>query len=44
MLVAIFLSSLLTLTGTPQLVLFALLPVVGGAVAERVSQRRSGNS
>lgn len=44
MLVAIFLSSLLTLTGTPQLILFALLPVIGGAVAERVSQRRSGNS
>ncbi|EJJ27248.1 hypothetical protein [Rhizobium sp. CF142] len=43
MLIAILLSSLLTLTGTPQLILFALLPVVGGAVAERVSQRRSGN-
>ncbi|MBB3311089.1 hypothetical protein FHT78_002833 [Rhizobium sp. BK196] len=44
MLVAILLSSLLTLTGTPQLILFALLPAAGGAVAERVVQRRSGNS
>lgn len=44
MLIAIFLSSLLTLTGTPQLILFALMPAVGGAVAERVVQRRSGNS
>ncbi len=44
MLIAIFLSSLLTLTGTPQLVLFALLPVAGGAVAERAVRRRSGNS
>ncbi|MBW9053629.1 hypothetical protein [Rhizobium mesosinicum] len=43
MLVAILLSSLLTLTGTPQLILFALLPAAGGAVAERVAQRRSGN-
>jgi uncharacterized membrane protein YeaQ/YmgE (transglycosylase-associated protein family) len=44
MLGAILLSSLLTLTGTPQLILFALLPVVGGAVVERVVQSRSGNS
>lgn len=44
MLVAILLSSLLTLTGTPQLILFALLPVAGGAVVERVVHRRSGNS
>lgn len=44
MLVAILLSSLLTLTGTPQLVLFAVLPVAGGAVVERFVQRRSGNS
>ena len=44
MLIAILLSSLLMLTGTPQLILFALLPVVGGAVVERVVQRRSGNS
>ena len=44
MLVAILLSSLLTLTGTPQLVLFALLPVAGGAVVERFVQRRSSNS
>ncbi|MBB3408920.1 putative membrane protein [Rhizobium sp. BK316] len=43
-LVAILLSSLLTLTGTPQLILFALLPVAGGAVVERFVQRRSGNS
>lgn len=43
-LVAILLSGQLMLTGTPQLILFALLPVVGGAVAERVVQRRSGNS
>lgn len=44
MLIAILLSNLLMLTGTPQLILFALLPVVGGAIVERVSQRRSGNS
>lgn len=44
MLVAILLSSLLTLTGTPQLILFAVLPVAGGAVIERLVQRRSGNS
>ncbi|MBB3657254.1 hypothetical protein FHX15_002486 [Rhizobium sp. BK650] len=44
MLVAILRSSLLTLTGTPQLVLFALLPAAGGAVIERLVQRRSGDS
>ena len=43
-LVAILLSSLLALTGTLQLILFALLPVAGGAVVERAAQRRSGNS
>lgn len=42
--VAILLSSLLTLTETPQLIFFALLPVAGGAVVERAAQRRSGNS
>ncbi|MBB3460102.1 hypothetical protein [Rhizobium sp. BK377] len=44
MLVAILLSSLLALTGTPQLIVFALLPAAGGAVLEHLVQRRSGNS
>ncbi|WP_164740508.1 hypothetical protein [Rhizobium chutanense] len=44
LLVALLISGLLTLTGTPQLVLFALLPVAGGAVVERVWHRRPDNS
>ena len=44
LLVALLVSGLLTLTGTPQLVLFALLPAVGGAVVERVCHRRPNNS
>lgn len=40
-LVALIISALLTLQGTPQLMLFALLPAIGGAIVERVSQRRS---
>ena len=44
LLVALLTSGLLTLTGTPQLVLFALLPAVGGAVVERVWHRRPDNS
>ena len=38
MLIAILLSSLLMLTGTPQLILFALLPVVGGHRAHLAEQ------
>ncbi|MGR8961722.1 hypothetical protein ACU8MP_12905 [Rhizobium leguminosarum] len=37
LLVAFLMSGLLGLTETPQLVLFALLPAVGGAVVERVA-------
>ena len=44
LLVALLISGLLTLTGTPQLVLFALLPAAGGAVVERVWHHRSDNS
>ncbi|MGR9136541.1 hypothetical protein ACU8MT_04815 [Rhizobium leguminosarum] len=44
LLVAFLMSGLLALTETPQLVLFALLPAVGGAVAERVCHRRHNNS
>lgn len=40
-LVALIISALLTLQGTSQLMLFALLPAIGGAIVERVSQRRS---
>ncbi len=40
-LVALIISALLTLQGTAQLMLFALLPAIGGAIVERVSQRRS---
>ncbi|RUL98612.1 hypothetical protein EEQ99_24395 [Rhizobium anhuiense] len=42
LLLALTISGLLTLQGTPQLMLFALLPAIGGAIAERVSERRSG--
>lgn len=41
LLVAFTISGLLALQGTPELILFALLPAVGGAIVERVSQRRS---
>ncbi|UVD58379.1 hypothetical protein NE852_09390 [Rhizobium sp. Pop5] len=41
LLVALTLSGLLTLQGIPQLMLFALLPAAGGAVVERVFQRKS---
>jgi hypothetical protein len=44
LLVAFLMSGLLALTETPQLVLFALLPAVGGAIAERVCRRRPNNS
>ncbi|MBY5462244.1 hypothetical protein [Rhizobium leguminosarum] len=44
LLVAFLVSGLLGLTETPQLVLFALLPAVGGAVVERVCHRRPNNS
>jgi hypothetical protein len=44
LLVAFLMSGLLALTETPQLVLFALLPAVGGAIAERVCHRRHNNS
>jgi hypothetical protein len=43
-LVALLISGLLMLTGTPQLMLFALLPAAGGAVVERVWHRRPDNS
>jgi len=42
LLLALTISGQLTLQGTPQLMLFALLPAIGGAIAERVSERRSG--
>lgn len=44
LLVAFLISRLLMLSETPQLVLFALLPAVGGAVFERVCHRRPNNS
>ncbi|MBY5437170.1 hypothetical protein [Rhizobium leguminosarum] len=44
LLVAFLMSSLLALTETPQLALFALLPAIGGAVVERVCHRRPNNS
>ncbi|MBX4931328.1 hypothetical protein [Rhizobium bangladeshense] len=40
-LIAFAISSLLTLQETPQLMLFALLPAVGGALAERLSRHRA---
>ena len=40
-LIALTISALLTLQGTPQLILFALLPAIGGAIFERVLQHRS---
>ena len=43
-LIAIVLSNLLDLTGTPQLPLFAGLPVLGGALSERFAQRSAGKS
>jgi len=42
-LVAFLMSGLLALTETPQLLLFALLPAVGGALVERVCRRRPNN-
>ncbi|MBY3176702.1 hypothetical protein HFO27_19025 [Rhizobium leguminosarum] len=44
LLVALLMSGLLALTETPQLMLFALLPAVGGALVERVCRRRPNNS
>jgi uncharacterized membrane protein len=38
-LLAVLLSSLFGLTGTLQLAAFGCLPVIGGAFAERYSQR-----
>ena len=43
-LAALLISGLLTLQGTAQLMLFALLPAFGGAIVERAFQRRSGKS
>ncbi|MCV9942141.1 hypothetical protein G9X68_14620 [Rhizobium sp. WYCCWR 11279] len=43
LLVAFLISRLLMLSETPQLVLFALLPAVAGAVVERVCHRRPNN-
>ncbi len=40
-LIAFAISSLLALQETPQLMLFALLPAVGGALAERLSPHRA---
>ena len=40
-LLAILLSGLFGLHGTPQLVLFGCLPALGGALFERYAQRRS---
>ncbi|MCH4545987.1 hypothetical protein MK632_09400 [Rhizobium changzhiense] len=44
LLVAFLISRLLMLSETPQLMLFALLPAVGGALVERVCHRRPNNS
>ncbi|MEH7877463.1 hypothetical protein V7798_08140 [Rhizobium laguerreae] len=44
LLVAFLMSGLSALTETPQLMLFALLPAVGGALVERVCRRRPNNS
>ncbi|MBA5802740.1 hypothetical protein [Rhizobium changzhiense] len=44
LLVAFLISRLLMLSETPQLILFALLPAVGGALVERVCHRRPNNS
>ena len=41
---AFAISSLLTLQDTPQLMLLALLPAVGGALAERLSRHMSDGS
>ncbi|EJC79097.1 hypothetical protein Rleg4DRAFT_0681 [Rhizobium leguminosarum bv. trifolii WSM2297] len=41
LLIALIISAVLTLQGTPQLMLFALLPAIGGAVVERISQRKT---
>ena len=38
--VALALSAGLGLSGTPQLLLFAVLPALGGAVAERLADAR----
>ncbi|MBY3089744.1 hypothetical protein HFO72_02675 [Rhizobium laguerreae] len=43
LLVAFLMSGLLALTETPQLLLFALLPAVGGALVDRVCRRRPNN-
>ncbi|WP_167377023.1 hypothetical protein [Rhizobium aegyptiacum] len=43
-LAALIISGMLTLPGTPQLMLFALLPVLGGAIVERTFNRRSAKS
>ncbi|MGR9246780.1 hypothetical protein [Rhizobium leguminosarum] len=42
--VAFLMSGLLALTETPQLMLFALLPAIGGALVERVCRRRPNDS
>ncbi|MBX4863393.1 hypothetical protein G9X64_16655 [Rhizobium sophorae] len=44
LLVAFLISRLLMLSETPQLMLFALLPALGGALVERVCRRRPNNS
>ena len=44
LLVALLRSGLVTLTGTPQIALFALLPAACGAVVERIYYRRPDNS
>ncbi|MBY5365249.1 hypothetical protein HFO91_26665 [Rhizobium leguminosarum] len=44
LLVAFLLSSLLALTETPQLILFASLTAIGGALVERICRRRPNNS
>ncbi|UDF29041.1 UNVERIFIED_ORG: hypothetical protein LHK14_16195 [Roseateles sp. XES5] len=43
-LIALLFSNLLDLTGTPQLALFAGLPVLGGALSERFVQRSARKS
>ncbi|MFL5009005.1 MULTISPECIES: hypothetical protein [Rhizobium] len=44
LLVAFPLSGLLAMTETPQLILFASLPAIGGALVERICRRRPNNS
>ena len=41
LLAAFLLSALLSINGTPQLILFGILPALGGALGDRFAQRSS---